>query len=620
MVPDPKDSQIVFAGSYDGLLTRYDHRTGQQRNVTVWPDNPMGSRRRGMKYRFQWNFPLLFSPNDPNTLYAGGDHVFKTIDGGSSWEAISGDLTRNDKSKQGPSGGPLTKDNSAVEYYDTIFTIAESTAQEGLIWVGSDDGLVHVTQDGGKHWDNVTPRDMPEWIQVNSIEASPFDPGTAYFAATMYKFDDFRPYLYKTIDYGKTWTRIDVGIPPNAFTRVIREDPNRRDMLVAGTETGMYVSFNGGTSWRSFQLNLPVVPITDLAFQKREKEMVVATQGRAFWILDDLPLVYQLADGTLKEDMKLFQPKETYRTLRGGAHMPPVGEGQNPPAGAVIYYSFREKPQGEVTLEFLDNSGKLIRKFSNAEPPKPVERTPGDEDEEEGPRPMPGANRVPAEPGLNRFVWDLRYPDATSFPGMILWAANVRGPVVVPGAYQVRLTAGGKSETQNFEIKKDPRLAATPQDFARQLEVALQINGKLDQANQGVVQIRDVRKQLEDYAARVKDAKVGDSAKALAKRLTSVEEALYQTKNRANEDPLNFPIKLNNKLANLLGGVESSDDAPTLQDTQVYEDLASQVNAQLTTLKNLLATDLSNFNKLVHEENVPAVIITEPKPPSGAAR
>ena len=380
----------------------------------------------------------------------------------------------------------------------------------------------------------------------------------------------------------------------------------------------MYVSFNGGTSWRWFQLNLPVVPITDLAFHKREKELVVATQGRAFWILDDLPLVYQLADATLKEDMKLFQPKETYRTLRGGARMAPVGEGQNPPAGAVIYYSFREKPQGEVTLEFLDNSGKSIRKFSSAEPPKPVERAPGDEDEDEGPRPLPGANRVPAEAGLNRFVWDLRYPDATSFPGMILWAANVRGPAVVPGTYQVRLTAGGKSETQSFEIKKDPRLATTPQDFARQLEVALQIHGKLDQANQGVVQIRDVRKQLEDYAARVKDAKVGDSAKVLAKKLTAVEEALYQTKNRANEDPLNFPIKLNNKLANLLGGVESSDDAPTLQDTQVYEDLASQVNTQLTTLKNLLATDLANFNKLVHEQNVPAVIITEPKAPSGA--
>jgi photosystem II stability/assembly factor-like uncharacterized protein len=618
VVPDPKDSQIVFAGSYDGLLTRYNHRTGQLRNVTVWPDNPMGAGAEAMKYRFQWDYPLLFSPNDPSTLYAGGDHVFKTTNGGTNWETISGDLTRNDKSKQGSSGGPITKDNTSIEYFDTIFTIAESPVKKGVIWVGSDDGLVHVTQDGGKRWDNVTPKDMPEWIQVNSIEASPFDPATAYFAATMYKFDDFRPFLYKTTDSGKTWTRIDSGFPANSFTRVIREDPNRRDLLVAGTETGMYVSFNGGTLWRSFQLNLPVVPITDLAFQKREKELVVATQGRAFWILDDLPLIYQLADSTLKEDMKLFQPKDPYRTLRGGFRLGPSGaQGQNPPPGAVVYYSFREKPQGEVTLEFLDNSGKLIRKFSSTQVAKRAEPAPGDDEEEGPPRPA-GADRVPAEAGLNRFVWDLRYPDATTFPGLILWAGNVRGPAVVPGIYRVRLTANGKSETQNFELKKDPRLATTPDDYARQLEVALQIHGKLNQANEAVIQIRDVRKQLDDYAGRVKDPKVADAAKALAGKLTAVEEALYQTKNRANEDPLNYPIKLNNKLASLLGGVESSDDPPTMQSTQVYEDLASQVNVQLESVKKLMSTDLAGFNKLVHEQNVPAVIVSEPKPPGAS--
>ncbi|HUJ50692.1 MAG TPA: hypothetical protein VLW25_10850 [Bryobacteraceae bacterium] len=620
VVPDPKDSQIVYAGSYDGLLTRYDHRTGQLRNVTVWPDNPMGAGAEAMKYRFQWDYPLLFSPNDPTTLYAGGDHVFKTTNGGASWEVISPDLTRNDKSKQGPTGGPITKDNSSIEYYDTIFTIAESPVKKGVIWVGSDDGLVHVTEDGGKHWDNVTPKDLPQWIQINSIEASPFDAGTAYFAATMYKLDDFRPYLYKTTDYGKSWARIDSGIPPGAFTRVIREDPNRRDLLVAGTETGMFVSFNGGTLWRSFQLNLPVVPITDLAFQKREKELVVATQGRAFWIFDDLPIVYQLASSDLKQEFKLLQPQDTYRTLRGGFRLPPnTPEGQNPPAGAVVYYSFRDKPQSEVTLEFLDSSDKLIRKFSSVQAAKRAEPAPDDEEEEEGPRRPPGADRVPAEAGLNRFVWDLRYPDATSFPGMVLWAGNVRGPVVVPGTYKVLLTIDGKSQVQTFQLRKDPRLTTTPEEYARQLEVALQIHGKLSQANDAVVEIRDVRKQLDEYAGRVKDAKVSDAAKTLAGKLTAVEEALYQTKNRASEDPLNFPIKLNNKLATLLAGVESSDDSPTLQDTQVYEDLASQVNLQLDTLKKLMSTDLAAFNKLVHEQNVPAVIVTEPKPAVGTA-
>ncbi len=617
VVPDPKDSQIVYAGSYDGLLTRYDHRTGQLRNVTVWPDNPMGSGAEAMKYRFQWDYPLLFSPHDPATLYAGGDHLFKTTNGGASWEMISGDLTRNDKSKQGPSGGPITHDNSSIEYYDTIFTIAESPVKKGVIWVGSDDGLVHVTPDAGKTWENVTPKELPQWIQINSIEASPFDAGTAYFAATMYKLDDFRPYLYKTTDFGKTWTRIDTGIPPDAFSRVIREDPNRRGLLVAGTETGMYVSFNGGTSWRSMQLNLPAVPITDLAFQKREAELVVATQGRAFWVLDDLPLLYQLADSTLKEDMKLFRPKDAYRILRGEARTARA-EGQNPASGAVVYYSFREKPQGEVTLEFLDESGKLIRKFSSKEAPKRAEPVPG-EDEEEAPRPR-GADRLPAEAGLNRFVWDLRYPDATTFPGIILWAASLRGPAVVPGTYTVRLTAGGKSETQKLVVKKDPRLATTSDDYARQLEVALQIHGKLSQANEAVVQIRDVRKQLDEYAGRVKDAKVVDAAKALAAKLTAVEEALYQTKNRASEDPVNFPIKLNNKLASLLSNVESSDNAPTLQATQVYEDLASQVNTQLEALKKLVSTDLEGFNKLVHEQNVPAVIVSEPQPQAGRAR
>jgi photosystem II stability/assembly factor-like uncharacterized protein len=610
LAPDPKDSQVVYAGSYDGLLTRYDHRTGQLRNVTIWPDNPMGSGAEAMKYRFQWNYPILFSPNDPDTLYAAGDHLFKTTNGGTSWEIISPDLTRNDKSKQGPSGGSITKDNTSIEYYDIIFTVAESPVKKGVIWAGTDDGLVQVTQDGGKKWDNVTPKGMPEWIQVNSIEASPFDAGTAYVAATMYKFDDFRPFLYKTTDYGKTWKQINSGIPANAFTRVIREDPNRRNLLVAGAETGMFISLNGGDTWQSFQLNLPVVPICDLAFHKREKELVVATQGRAFWIFDDLPLLYQLADGSSPAETYLFQPKDTYRTLRGGFRIRGNATvGQNPPAGAVVYYSLKEKLDSEVALEFLDSAGKLIRKYSS-KPPAHKEPLPPGFEEEEDRRPA-GLDRVPTAAGLNRFVWDLHYPDATTFPGLIMWAGSIQGPVIVPGTYQVRLTADGKSQTQSFEVRKDPRLKTTSEDYARQLEVALQIYNKLSQTNDAVVRIRDIRKQLDEYAARVKDAKVADQAKALAAKLTSVEEALYQTKNRASEDPLNFPIKLNNKLAALLGTVESSDDRPTVQSSQVYEDLASQVNVQLEALKKLSGSDLATFNKLVRDQNVPAVIVNE---------
>lgn len=319
--------------------------------------------------------------------------------------------------------------------------------------------------------------------------------------------------------------------------------------------------------------------------------------------------------------MNLFQPKDALRTLRGGFRLPPTGAlGQNPPAGAVVYYSFKEKPQGEVTLEFLDNSGKLIRKFSSKQAPSKVEQVGAEEEEDEVPRRPDGADRVPAEAGLNRFVWDLHYPDAASFPGLIMWAGNVRGPAIVPGSYKVRLTADGKSQTQTFEIRKDPRLSTTPQDYERQLEVAMQIHNKLSQTNEAVIEIRDIRKQLDAYAERVKDPKVVDAAKALNRKLTVVEEELYQTKNRASEDPLNFPIKLNNKLAALEGTVESSDDPPTTQTTEVYEGLASQVNVQLETLKRLLSTDLAAFNRLVHDQNVPAVIVAEPKSAGRGAR
>ncbi len=619
--PDPKNSDVVYAGSYDGLLTRYEHRTGQERNITVWPDNPMGAGAEAMKYRFQWNFPIFLSPLDPNVIYAGGNVLFKSTNEGQNWEAISKDLTRDDKSKQGSSGGPITKDNTSIEYYCTIFTGAESAVKKGVIWIGSDDGLVHYTPDGGKTWTDVTPKDLPEWSRINSIEASPFDAATAYFAATKYQFDDFTPLLYKTTDAGKTWKRITTGIPANHFTQVIREDPNRRNLLFAGTEFGIYVSFDGGENWQSAQMNLPVTPVTDIAFQKRDNEMVVATQGRAFWILDDLPLLYQLAGSgqVLAEDAHLFQPKDSIREAGGGFSLPSSAPaGQNPASGAVIYYWLKDKPKDDITLEFLDGEGKLVKKFSSKEPPKPRVKEAGFVAEEEEPPWMAkAAEKLPVEKGLNRFVWDLRYPDATKFPGMILWDASVRGPIAVPGKYTVRLTANGKTQTQSFEIKKDPRIKTTPQEFSRQLEVALQIRDKLSATNQAVIDIREMRRQLDDYADRVQNAKVVESAKALSKKLEDVEEALYQTRNRASEDPLNFPIKLNNKLASLLSDVEMSDFGPTASQDTVYEDLASKVNVELRKLGAITGTEVPQFNKLMRDENVPAVVMTK-APPSGA--
>ena len=608
IAPDPLDSNIVYAGSYDGLITRQDHRTGQLRNITAWPDNPMGYGAEGMKYRFQWNFPMAFSPHDPKTLYIGGNVLMKTTNEGQSWDIISQDLTRNDKSKLGTSGGPITQDNTSIEYYCTIFTLIESPVKKGLIWTGSDDGLVQLTQDGGKTWNNVTPKDMPEWIQINSIDASPHDAGTAYVAATMYKSDDFRPYLYKTSDYGKTWTKIVNGIPPHAFTRVIREDPNRKGLLVAGTEFGLFISFDDGADWKSFQLNLPVTSITDLAFHKRERDLVVATQGRSFYVLGDVPLLYQLSDSVSSEAVHLFKPKDAYRFgaggRGGGGNRTAVIVGENPPAGVVVNYWLKDRPQGEVVLEFLDASGKLVKKYSSKETPRPT--PPPGVEEEEGFRPPPEP-RLTAQQGMNRFVWNLRYPDATSFPGMILWAGNVTGPRVPPGGYQVRLTVDGKSQQQSFEVNKDPRLKTTKEEFDRQLTLALQIRDKLSETNEGVIKIREIRKQLEPFAAR-DDKRVASAAQDLIKKLTAVEEELYQTKNRASEDPLNYPIKLNNKLAGLLGVVNSSDNQPTSQSNMVYEDLATRANAQLRVLNTLLTTDLAAFNRLVHDANAPAVM------------
>ena len=622
IAPYPKDSDVVFAGSYDGLITRYEHRTGQTRNVTAWPDNVMGSGAEAMKYRFQWTFPLLFSPHEPYTLYAGGNVLLASTDQGQSWKPISPDLTRNDKSKLGPSGGPITKDNTSIEYYCTIFTVAESPVKKGVIWTGSDDGLVQVTQDGGGNWSNVTPKGIPEWIQINTVEASPFDAGKAYVAATMYKFDDNRPYAYKTVDYGKTWTKITNGIPETTFVRVIREDPNKKGLLYAGTETGVYVSFDDGGKWQPLQLNLPIVQISDLAIQKREKELVAATHGRAFWIFDDLPLLYQIADGAPKSDTYLFQPKDTYRvTVAGGFRQAKATLGANPANGAVVYYLLKDKPQGPVTLEFLDAKGELVKKFSSAD--RARAEVSAESAEEETFRPRGPVARVTTEAGLNRFVWDLRHPDATAFPGMILWAGTVRGPSVIPGKYTVRLTVDGKSQSQSFEVKKDPRIATTMPEFQSQLSLEIQIRDKLSRTHQAILDIRDVRKQIEDLSARLKAS--GDSpkvklvierAKGLADELTNVEETLYQTKLKANEDPLNFPIRLNNKMAGLLAAVEAADTAPTSQQQQVYEDLSTGINAQLKRLDTVMTQGLPAFNKMVKEQDVPAVSV---KPPVSGA-
>ncbi|MEZ5425694.1 MAG: hypothetical protein R2747_05475 [Pyrinomonadaceae bacterium] len=608
IAPHPENSQIVFAGSYDGYLTRYDHRTGQERNVDVYPENPMGSGADDLKYRFQWNFPILFSPHrnaeGKYPLYAAANVLFRSTNEGQSWEAISPDLTRNDKTRQKTSGGPISQDNTSIEYYDTIFTVDESPVQAGVIWSGSDDGLVFVTADNGVNWVNVTPKDLPEWTQINEIRASPFEAGTAYLAATSYKNDDPKPYLYKTSDFGKSWKKIVNGIPADQFTRTIIEDPNKKGFLYAGTERGVFYSANDGANWQSLQLNMPTVPITDLEVHKDQMDLVVATQGRSFYVLDDLPILYQLSEAQKAQGF-LFHPEDGHRTAGRGFNLPEGATvGQNPPTGIVTHYYLKETPKTEVSLEYLDSEGKVLRSFS-----KKPENEDGDGGDE---RPRGGEPPLPAETGLNTFVWNMRIPNATGLPGLILWGGSLTGPKVPPGNYQVRLKVDGNIVgTENFSVKIDPRLSATQEDLVKQYVLLSEINRKLTETHKAILEIRDLRQQLENVARRLKPAEdkpLIDTAREINKKLTSIEEELIQTKIKSGQDALNFPIKLNNKLAALSSTVDSSDDAPTTQMFEVFNDLTARIDAQLARLSGLKTGDIAEFNRAFAEKGLPVIV------------
>jgi hypothetical protein len=552
----------------------------------------------------------------------------ESTNAGQSWKVISPDLTRNDKSKEGPSGGPITKDNTSVEYYDTIFYGAESPVEAGVLWVGSDDGLVHVSRDGGAHWDNVTPPKtiMPEWIMINEIDASPTDKGAAYVAATNFKWDDFHPYLYKTADYGKTWTKIVDGIPATEFTRVIRADPKKRGLLYAGTERGVWVSYDDGGHWQSLQYKLPIVPIHDLLVH--DDALIAATHGRAFWMLDDLEPLRQLTPNIAAKPVHVFTPALTWRTAGGGGR--PGGlQGTNPPNGAIIdYYIHDQKPGTKVSMAILGGDGKVIREYTGtvqAEATKPREaagtatvaaiaddqpkeaiKSEGGEAEEEGGGDEGGrrgrdSNKLTeVVNGHNRFVWNLRTAEAKRFPGLIMWSGGTMGPRVVPGTYQAKLTVGDQPPaTTSFEIRQDPRSTSTAADLKAQFDFVTSVHDKLSEVNESVARIREVRKQLTDVKKRVADNKaVVAAANDLDKKMTAVEEALYQTKNKSSQDPLNYPIRLNDKLAGVGDSAATGPYAPTAQQIAVRDALVAQINIELAKLKAIWDTDLPAFNKL----------------------
>ncbi|MBT8377364.1 MAG: glycosyl hydrolase [Bacteroidia bacterium] len=573
---DPENNDIVYGGSYDGYLTRVNHKRGTVRAINVWPDNPMGHGAEGMKYRFQWNFPIIFSKHNPDRLYTFSQHVHVTENEGQSWDIISPDLTRNDPEKLKSSGGPITQDNTSVEYYCTIFAAQESPLKEGLLWVGSDDGLIHVTQDGGKSWTNVTPKGMPEWMMINSIEPSAFDEGTCYVAGTKYKTGDFAPYLYKTTDYGKSWTKITNGINSEHFTRVLREDPKQKGLLYAGTETGMYISLDDGKNWTPFQLNLPIVPITDLAV--KDNNLIVATQGRSLWVLDDLTLIHQLYDAPKSKNW-IYKPKDSYR-MRGGSRSGSKTEGTNHPNGVITYFNLANLQDDDtVTLTYFDKKGDTIQSFSSSNKKD---------------------KKLQAKKGLNQFVWDMSYDGAERLPGMILWWASLDGPTATPGTYKVELNVNGEVQAQNFDILADPRTESTLEDMHRQFQFITDVNKTMDEAHKSIKKIRKIRDQLSAFETQYKgDDNVKDlleKSKTLREQFTAIEEALYQTKNRSGQDPLNFPIRLTNKLGHLNALVGMGDFAPTDQDIAVKNELSAEINAQLKTFNALISNEISAFN------------------------
>jgi photosystem II stability/assembly factor-like uncharacterized protein len=617
VAPHPTNTDIYYAGCYGGSLDRFDYGTGQNRPVNVWPENPMGQSAGDLRERVQWTFPIVFDPMDPQTLYTGTQHLWKTTNEGRSWQRISPDLTRADPATLGPSGGPITRDQTGVETYATIFTIAPSARERGLIWTGSDDGKVYVTRNGGGEWDDVTPPALPEHTKIFTVEASPHRPGTAYVAGNRYLLDDFRPYLFRTDDYGQTWTSIAGNLPEGDNLRSVREDPVRPRMLYAATERGIWVSWDDGGSWESIRLNLPVVQVSDVAV--RDADVVISTHGRSFYALDaGAHLLRQVRDVPA-------QPDAPARTRGRAAQTPPrlyqpadVVRGVD--QGVTVYYQLPAAAR-RLTVEFLDAQGNVIRSFANDTRPDSLRKPAaggGGEDDDERPR----AQRfAPAQQGMNRFGWNLRYPGPTSFPGMILWAADTAtGPRVLPGTYTVRLTADGQVQRQSFTVRTDPRVQGVTQaDLQRRFDFAMQIRNRASEANDAVLLIRGVRKQVEDRLGRTQDAEVKQAGDSLLARIAAIEERLYQVRNQSNQDPLNYPIRLNNKLAALMSHVEEAEAAPTEQSYQVFQELSGQLDRELSALNTVWAQDLEAFNRLLRARRLPPVTRTPLQPEAEGA-
>ena len=593
VVADPENPDITYGGNYMGMLQRLDHITGESRLINVWPVDNMGAGAEAAKYRFQWNYPIFFSPHNPKKLYAAGNHLFVTEDEGKSWKQISPDLTTNDKTKQASSGGPITKDNTSVEYYCTIFTATESWVEKDLLWSGSDDGLIHVSRDGGANWNNVTPKNCPRLMMWNSVEVDPFKKGAAYIVGTRYKMDDFKPYMYKTEDYGNTWKLITNGIPAMHFTRTLRADRKREGLLYAGTEYGMYISYDDGANWKSFQLNLPVVPVTDLTI--KNNDLIVGTQGRSIYILDDLTVIQQKNADAVNKNLHVFDINPAYRMAGGGGRFGGgfatslSNVGTNPPKGVVINYLLKNvTDSSKVSIEIMDKNKKPVKTFSTTSKD----------------------NKIEVNKGMNQFVWDMNYPVAEKMDGLILWNGFVGGPKAAPGQYFAKIKSGTDSTEVVYTILADPNYKISQADYENQFNHLITVRDKFSEVIMALKNIGEIRKQLNDFSARTgKDLpkEIKQQIDTINKQMTAVEEALHQTKAKSGQDVLNFPIRLDDKLGSVYNAAAAGQAAPSKQAKEAYDELVVLTDIQLGKLKKIMSEDVVKLNQLIHEKTLPVI-------------
>lgn len=614
---DPKNSKVTYGGEYDGSLTRHDASNNEIRDISVYPESNMGHTSAQKKYRFQWTYPIVFSPHENNKLYVTSQFVHVSTNEGQSWKIISPDLTRNDPKTTGATGGPITLDQTGAEIYATIYAFAESKVEKGVLWAGSDDGLIHVSKNYGETWENVSiPTYMlPDFALISIIHPSETEKGKTYITATRYMSGDRLPYLFKTTDYGKTWIKITNGIPDDEYTRVMREDPNVPKLLYAGTERGIYYSINDGDSWQSLKSNLPITSVRDLQVQAREADLVIATHGRSFWIMDDLTPLYSLIkDEDLKsKEMHLFTPKKTYRAKGGSFRRGNPAFGQNPVNGVVFNYLLSKKASNELKLLIKSEKGDSLityssKIFANGKPPKKDARF-YDEGKNE-----PVSGLLGTAEGMNQFVWDMRLKSATPLEGenTPIWSGNTNGSKVPPGKYTATLISENKEvQTVDFEIVKDPRVSATQADFEEQFNLSKIVFNKLEETHKAINKLRAMKGSVNKFIQSVSDTSLVSSFKKFTKpaieKIDSLEQLLVQNKAKAFQDLLAYPIRLNDKLAGVKSTIESADAKPTSSTYEVFESLKTQVDAVLSQIKMLETDFVSSFNKKVAENKIPAI-------------